>query len=111
MREQIKISNERKEAAEKEVWKKEAEKEEVEEKETEKETEVEETEVKETEANEISPEPEASRVIPRAQAIFYSIPRLLSQYSHSQFPLVVNIFLYWLCELTIFSHIVNSRCE
>ena len=52
MREQIKISNERKEAAEKEVWKKEAEKEDVEEEETEKETEVEETEVKETEANE-----------------------------------------------------------
>ena len=40
---------------------------------------------------------------PRAQAIFHRIPRLESQYSHSQLPLLANIFSYWLCELTIFS--------
>ena len=33
------------------------------------------------------------------------IPRLKSQYSHSQLPLLANIFLYWLRELAIFSSI------
>ena len=51
------------------------------------------------------------RDFPRAQAIFHRIPLLSSQYSHSQLPLEVNIFLHWLCELWIFSRIVNSRCE
>ena len=34
------------------------------------------------------------RDFPRAQAIFHRIPRLSSQYSHSQLPLLVNIFSY-----------------
>ena len=42
------------------------------------------------------------REIPRAQAIFHRIPRLESQYSLSQLPLLANIFLYWLRELAIF---------
>ena len=32
---------------------------------------------------------------PRAQAIFYCIPQLESQYSHSQLPLLANIFLQY----------------
>ena len=35
------------------------------------------------------------RDFPRAQAIFHRIPRLESQYSHSQSPLLANIFSYW----------------
>ena len=34
------------------------------------------------------------RDFPRAQAIFHRIPQLSSQYSHSQLPLLVNIFSY-----------------
>ena len=33
------------------------------------------------------------------RAIFHRIPLRLSQYSHSQLPLLVNIFLYWLRKL------------
>ena len=33
------------------------------------------------------------RDFPRAQAIFHRIPPLSSQYSHSQLPLLVNIFI------------------
>ena len=39
----------------------------------------------------------------RAQAIFHRIPWLESQYSHSQLPLLANIFSYWLRELAISS--------
>ena len=42
------------------------------------------------------------RDFPRAQAIFHCIPRLESQYSRSQLPLLANIFSYWLRELAIF---------
>ena len=41
----------------------------------------------------------------RAQAIFHRIPRLKSQYSHSQLPILPNIFSYWLREFAIFSRI------
>ena len=46
------------------------------------------------EYDEISPEPEG-------------FPE--SQYSHSQLPLLANIFSYWLRELAIFSRIANLR--
>ena len=46
---------------------------------------------------------------PRAKVIFHRIPQLSSQYSHSQLPLLVNIFLYWLRELGIFYRIANLR--
>ena len=39
----------------------------------------------------------------RAQAIFHCIPRIKSQYSHSQLPLLVNIFFYQVRELALFS--------
>ena len=41
----------------------------------------------------------------KAQAIFHLIPWLKSQFSHSQLPLLANIFSYWLRELAIFSRI------
>ena len=58
--------------------------------------------------DEILPGPEenhggGARDFPRAQTIFHRIPRLESQFSHSQLPLLANIFLYWLRELAIFS--------
>ena len=45
------------------------------------------------------------RDFPWVQAIFHRIPRLESQYSHSQLPLLDNIFWCWLRELAIFSRI------